>query len=90
MCVDAVGPQLFLQRVRLLLGEAPDRRGSADGGIVVLNFLRPGRRNQFGQRLAADAGKRKVDDIGVAKKIKKEGLYRLRRVRAAELKENYS
>src|SRR5882724_8485945 len=57
---------------------------------MMLHFLGPGGRNQLGQRLASNAGKGKIDDFGVAKKIKKEGFDRLRRVRAAELKENYS
>ena len=63
---------------------------SADGRVVVLNFLGAGRRDQSGQGLAAKPGKREIDNIGVAKKIKKKRLDRLRRVRAAELKENYS
>ena len=74
----------------MLLGEAPDGRRPADGRIVVLHFLGAGRRNQPGQGFASQPGKREIDDVGIAKEIKKEGLDRLRRVRAAELKENYS
>ena len=88
--VDAIGPELLLERIGLLLGEAPDGRGSSDGGIVVLHFLGTRGGNQSRQGLASQAGKREINDIGVAKEIKKEGLNRLRRVRAAELKENYS
>ena len=90
MSVNAVGPEPFLQRIGLLLGKAPYGRGAADGRIVVLHFLGPRARNQLGQGLASNAGKGKINNIGVAKKIKKEGFNRLRRVRAAELKENYS
>jgi hypothetical protein len=90
MSVNAVGPEPVLQGVGLLLGESPYGRGAADGRIVMQYFLGSRARNQLGQGLAADAGEREVNDIGVAKKIKKEGLDSLRRVRAAELKENYS
>ncbi len=88
--VDAVVPETLLQRIRLLLGKAPYGGRSADGRVVVLNFLGPGGGDQFGQWFTANAGKREVDDIGVAEKIKKKRLNRLRRVGAAELKENYS
>ena len=88
--VNAVVPETLLQRIGLLLGKAPYRRSSADGSVVVLNFFGPGGGDQFGQWFTADAGKREVDDIGVAKKIKKKRLNSLRRVGAAELKENYS
>jgi hypothetical protein len=56
----------------------------------MLHFFGAGRGNQPGQGFASQPGERKIDDIGVAKEIEKEGLDRLRRVRAAELKENYS
>jgi hypothetical protein len=57
---------------------------------MVLNFFRPSRGDQFSQWLTANAGKREVDNVGVAEKIKKKRLYSLRRVGAAELKENYT
>jgi hypothetical protein len=57
---------------------------------MVLNFFCPSRGDQFSQWLTANAGEREVDDIGVAEKVKEKRLYSLRRVGAAELKENYT
>src|SRR5258708_23303350 len=62
----------------------------ADRRIVVQYFLGPCGRNQLGQGLASNACEREINDVRVAKKIKKEGFNSLRRVRAAELKENYT
>ena len=85
-----LGPKPVLQGIGLLLGKAPDGRRATDGRIVMLNFFGPGGRNQLGQGLASKPGKRKINDVGIAKKIKKEGFDRLRRVGTAKLKENYS
>src|SRR5438067_2058509 len=70
--VDAGFRQLELQGAGLLFGKTPDGRASADDRIMMLNFFGACAGNQLRQGLAAQAGKREVDDIGVAKKIKKE------------------
>src|SRR6266550_4520250 len=57
---------------------------------MMLNFFRARARNQLRQRLAAQAGEREVDDIGIAKKIKKERFDCVQRVGAAELEQNYA
>ena len=56
----------------------------------MLNFFSPRAGNQLRQRLAAQAGEREVDDIGIAKKIKKERFDCVQRVGAAELEQNYT
>src|SRR5438874_7393611 len=57
---------------------------------MMLNFFGPRAGNQLRQRLAAQAGEREVDDIGVAKKIKKERFDCVQRVGAPELEQNYT
>jgi hypothetical protein len=52
----------------------------------MLDFARTRSRNQFREGFAPEAGKREVDNIGIAEKIKKEGLYRSQRIRPAKLK----
>ncbi len=88
--VNAIAAEPLLQHPRLLLGKASNRRGPADYRIVVLYLLRACSGNQLGQRLASNPGKGKINNVGIAEKIKKKGFNSLRRVRAAELKENYS
>ena len=56
---------------------------------MMLHFTGACGRNQFGERLAPDAGKGKVNDIGVAEEVIKERFYRSQRVGPAELKQNY-
>ena len=46
--------------------------------------------NQLGQRFASETRKREVNNIGVAKEIKKKWFYRSQRIGPAELKQNYS
>jgi len=81
--------QLLLQGSGLLFGKAPDGRAPTNGRVVMLDFTRPRCRDQFGQRFAPDAGKRKVNNIGVAEEVIKERFYRSQRVRPAQLKQNY-
>ena len=69
--------QLLERIAGLLLGEAPDGRSAADGRIVVLHFLGAGRRNQPGQGLASEPSEGKINNIGIAKEIKKKRLDRL-------------
>src|SRR5438552_17397121 len=57
---------------------------------MMLNFFRACAGNQLSQRLAAQAGEREVDDIGIAKKIKKERFDCVQRVGAPELEQNYA
>src|SRR5436190_23493249 len=57
---------------------------------MMLNFVGARAGNQLRQRLAAEAGEREVDDIGIAKKIKKERFDCVQRVGAAELEQNYA
>ncbi len=67
----------------------PNGRASANGRVVMLHFTGARGGDQLRQRLAADSGKREVNDIGIAKQIVKKGLNRLQRVGSAKLKENY-
>jgi hypothetical protein len=55
----------------------------------MLNFLGAGGGDQFGQRTAADAGERKVDDIGIAEKVEKKRLNGIQRVGSSELEQDY-
>src|SRR6476660_5738587 len=57
---------------------------------MVLNFFGARAGYQFRQRLAAQTGEREVDDVGIAKKIKKERFDCVQRVGAAELEQNYT
>src|SRR5208282_801206 len=88
--VDSCLLQPQLQSQRLLLGKPPDRRASPDRRVMVLYLPRACARNQFGQRFAPDAGEREVNNIGVAKQIKKKWLDGLQRVRPAKLEENHT
>src|ERR1700728_3966568 len=88
--IQALTRQLRFQRLRLPLRESPDRRASANRRVVMLHLAGPRRRNQFCKRFAPDARKREVNNIGVAKEIKKKWLYRSQRIGPAELKQNYS
>src|ERR1039457_2840855 len=56
---------------------------------MVLHLARARSRNQFGQRLTAYAGKREVNNIGVAKEVIQKRFDRFQRVGSTELKENY-
>src|SRR5579859_76463 len=56
---------------------------------MVLHFAGAGRRNQLGKRLPANAGERKVNNVGVAEQVVKKRFDRFQRVGSAELKENY-
>src|SRR5271165_5093068 len=88
-CVQPAPGQLRLESPRLTLSKAADGRAAANGRIMVLHFTGARGRNQFGQRLAADAGKGEVNDIGVTEEVIKERLDRSQRVRTAELKQNH-
>src|SRR5438552_16549958 len=57
---------------------------------MVLNFFGACGRDQLRQRLASDAGKRKINDIGVTEEIKKERFDRFQRIGPTELEENYT
>src|SRR5205823_1088271 len=57
---------------------------------MMLNFFGARAGNQLGQGLTAEAGEREVDDIGIAKKIKKERFDSVQRVGAPELEQNYT
>src|SRR5271165_361042 len=87
--IDSLASQLGLQRTRLLFGVPPDRRASANSGVVMLHLARARSRNQLGQRFAPDAGEREVDNIGVAEQVIQKRFDRFQRVGSAELKENY-
>ena len=56
----------------------------------MLNFFSARAGNQSCKRLTAQAGEREVDDIGVAKKIKKERFDCVQRVGAPELEQYYA
>src|SRR5260370_6449633 len=90
ICVQAISGQLLPQSAGLLLGKTADRRSSTDRRIVVLHLFGASGGDQFGQRFSSDAGKGKINKVGIAKKIKKEGVNRSRRIRAAELEQNYT
>jgi hypothetical protein len=57
---------------------------------MVLNFSGAGAGNQLGERSSANAGKWKVNDIGIAKQIKKKWLDCFQRVRSAKLEEHHT
>src|SRR6266480_4484239 len=57
---------------------------------MMLNFFGAGAGNQLRQGLTAQASEGKVDDVGVAKKIKKERFDCVQRVGAAELEQNHT
>src|SRR5256886_2037727 len=57
---------------------------------MMLNFFSARAGNQSCKRLTAQAGEREVDDIGIAKKIKKERFDCVQRVGAPELEQNYA
>src|SRR6476660_8869412 len=57
---------------------------------MMLNFFGACAGNQLRQRLSAQAGEREVDDVGIAKKIKKERFDCVQRVGAPELEQNYA
>ncbi len=81
--------EFALQGPRLPFGIATDGRAAADGRIVMLHLAGPSRRDQFGQRLPSDTGKREVNNVGVAKEVVKKWFDRFQRVGSTELKENY-
>ena len=55
----------------------------------MLHLARARGRNQLGQGFTADAGKREVDDIGIAEEVVQKRFDRFQRVGSTELKENY-
>src|SRR2546430_14671983 len=65
------------------------REPPADGRIVVLHFPSACCRDQFGQRCSPDAGKRKVNNVGIAEEVVKEWFDGFQRVGSTQLKENY-
>src|SRR5256884_735593 len=56
---------------------------------MMLNFFGAGRGNQLRQRLASDAGKRKINNVWVTEEIKKERFDSFQRIGPTELEENY-
>src|SRR5262249_7029650 len=87
--INAEFTEFLLQRARLLLGETPYGRSAADDGVMVLNFSRARSGNQLGERLAPDAGKAKINDIGVTKEVVKERLNGFQPVGPTKLEQNY-
>src|SRR6266704_5031710 len=57
---------------------------------MMLNFFGSGLGNQLRQRLSSDAGKRKVNNIGITEEIKKERFDSFQRIGPTELEENYT
>src|SRR5450755_1537409 len=89
-CVETGFGQGRFQSAGLPLGEPPDGRASADHRVMMLDFFRTGGGNQLGKRSAAQAGERKIDNVGVGKEIKKERFNGFQSVGSAELEENYT
>src|SRR5579863_4697647 len=56
---------------------------------MMLHLSGAGGGNELSQGLAANAGERKVDDVGVAKEVIKERFDRSQCVRTTQLKQNY-
>src|SRR5579862_3539410 len=56
---------------------------------MMLDLAGAGGGNQLGEGFAADAGKREVNNVGVAEKVIKERFDGFQRVGSTELKENY-
>ena len=85
-CIHALGLQALLQRRRLLLGEPADGRASANHCIVMVHLLGPRDRDQLSQRLAPQLGKRKINNVRIAKQVEQKRFDRLQRFRPAQLK----
>ncbi len=89
LCVDPLMAQFALQSAGLPLRMSPDGRASADGGVVMLHLAGARGRDQLGQGFPPDAGKREVNDVGVAEEVIQKRFDRFQRVGSTELKENY-
>src|SRR5579863_6464338 len=87
--VQSLTSEFAFACARLPFGIRPDRRPYANGCVVVLDHPRASPCNQLCKRLGAKAGKREVNDIGIAEEVIKKRLDRFQRVGSAELKENY-
>lgn len=87
--VDSLILQLGFESARLALGMAANGRASANGRIMMLYFAGARGGNELGERFAANAGEREVDNIGIAEEVVKERFDRFQRVGSTELKENY-
>src|SRR5258708_14503558 len=89
VCIDPLITKFCFERASLPFRMPPDRRASADGGIVMLDLTCAGGRDELGQGFTPDAGKREVDDVGVAEEVIQKRFDRFQRVGSTELKENY-
>jgi hypothetical protein len=78
-----------LQGIRLLLSEPPDRRSSANYGIVMFDFFGPSRRDQLRERLPPDPREREVNNVGIAEKVIKKWLDGGQGVGTAKLEKYY-
>ena len=83
-----VNAQGHIERSRLLLGETPDRRASANFSVMFAHHLRASSGDQFCQRLAREKRSGKIDDVWIAKEIVEKRLDGRLRVGAAQLKQN--
>ena len=78
-----VGAQDGFESGGLSHGVLEDGAFAADFIVVVLHFAGARGGDEFGERLAGDAGEGEVDDIGVAEEVIEEGLDTLRGIRPA-------
>src|ERR1700722_2960557 len=74
--VQTLPHQLRFQSLRLPFGKFANWRSAADRRIVLGRFLSARAGNELRQRSPADTRKWKVNNVGIAKEIKKEGLDR--------------
>src|SRR5277367_2525043 len=83
--VQALPHQLRFQSRRLPFGKHANRRSAANRRIVLRSFLRARARDEFSQRPPADARKWKVNNVGIAKEVIKEGFDRGERIWSTKL-----
>ncbi len=86
--VDAVAHQACLERSGLLLSEPANRR-AANGRVMLSRFFRARLGDDLRQRTPAQARKRKVDNVGIAEEVIKEGFDCRERFRSTELEKDY-
>ena len=85
-----VRAQGVFERFPLLLGEPADRRAAANFGVVLADDLRALRGDQFCQRLARKKRAGEINNVGIAKKIVKEGFDCGQSIGASQLKQDDS
>src|SRR5579859_2033611 len=83
-----IGCERGFESARLKFGEPTDRRLAADGVVMFANDSGAAMGDPPSERTARQPSAKKIDDVGIAEKIVEERFDGLRRIGAAELKEN--